>query len=82
MVIKRKTVWENSRNFGPVKIDLFASRLNCKVNRFYSYNLEPEAIGIDTFSYRWSNEIFYAFPPFAIISKVLSKIEAEMQQGY
>ena len=68
-------------NFGPVTIDLFASRVNCKVNRYYSYNLEPEAIGIDAFSYCWSNEIFYAFPPFAIISKVLSKIEAEMATG-
>ena len=29
----------------------------------------------------WSNEIFYAFPPFAITSKVLSKIEAEMATG-
>ena len=69
------------RNFGPVTIDLFASRVNCKVNRYYSYNLEPEAIGIDAFSYCWSNEIFLAFPPFAIISKVLSKIEAEMATG-
>ena len=62
-------------------IDLFASRVNCKVNRYYSYNLEPEAVGIDALSYCWSNETFYAFPPCAIISKVLSKIEAEMATG-
>ena len=68
-------------NFDPVINNLFASRVNCKVNRYYSYNLEPEAIGIDVFSYCWSNETFYAFPPFSIISKVLSKIEAEMATG-
>ena len=68
-------------NLGPVTINVFASRVNCKVNRYYSYNLEPEAIEIDAFSYCWSNETFYAFPPFSIISKVLSKIEAEMATG-
>ena len=55
--------------------------MNCKVNRYYSYNLELEAVGIDAFSYCWSNETFYAFPPFAIISKVLSKLEAEVATG-
>ena len=69
-------------NFGPVTIDLFASRVNCKINRYYSYNLEPEAIEIDAFSYCWSNETFYAFQLFAIISSVLSKIEAEMANSY
>ena len=69
-------------NFGPVTIDLFASHVSCKVNRYYSYNLEPEAIEIDAFSYCWSNETFYAFPLFAIISNVLSKIEAEMANSY
>ena len=69
-------------NFGPVINDLFASRVNCKVSRYYSYNLEPKAIGmLDAFSYCWSNETFYVFPPFSIISKVLSKIEAEMATG-
>ena len=78
----KKTFFEKIvGSFGPVTTDLFASRVNCKVNRYYSYNLEPEALGIDAFSYCWSNEILYAFPPFAIISKVLSKIEAEIATG-
>ena len=53
---------------GPVTTDLFASRVNCKGNRYCSYNFEPEAIGIDAFSYRWINETFYAFPQFALMS--------------
>ena len=76
--LKEKFFQKIKGNFGQVTTDLFASRVNCKVNRYYSYNLEPEDIGIDAFSYRWSNETFYAFPPFAIISKVLSKVEVEM----
>ena len=63
MVIIKKLFKKIVGNFGPVTIDIFASRVNCKVNRYYSYYLEPEAIGIDAFSYRWSNEVLYAFPP-------------------
>ena len=60
-------------NFGPVTTDLFTSRVNCKVNRYYSYNLEPETISIDAFSYRWSNEIFYEFPPLAKYPRFFQK---------
>ena len=59
--LKEKLFEKIVGNFGPETIDLFASRVNCKVNRYYSYNLEPEAIGTDAFAYCWSNEIFYAF---------------------
>ena len=43
-------------NFGPVITDLFASRVNCKVNRYYSHSLEfnhrkKKTIRIDAFSY-------------------------------
>ena len=70
-------------NFGPVITDLFASRVNCKVNRYYSHSFEfnhrkKKTIGIDAFSYCCSNETFYAFLSFAIIPKVLSKIQADM----
>ena len=79
--MKKKFFEKIVGNFGPVTIDLFASRVNCKVNQYYSYNLEADVIGTDAFSYCWSNEILYAFPPFAIIAKVLSKIEAEIATG-
>ena len=71
-------------NFDPVTIDLFASRVNCKKNWYYSYNLEPEAIGIDAFSYCWNNETFYAFPSFSMISKArfYQKLKQKWQQGY
>ena len=59
--LKEKLFEKIVGNFGPVTIDLFASRVNCKVNRYYSYNLEPEAIGIDASFYCWSNEMFYVF---------------------
>ena len=55
--LKEKLFEKIVRNFGPVTTDLFASRVNCKVNRYFSHNFEPEAIGIDPFSYCWNNEI-------------------------
>ena len=47
--LKEKLFEKIVRNFGPVTIDLFASCVSCKVNRYYYYNLELEAIGIDAF---------------------------------
>ena len=63
----KEKLFEKIAGNGPVTTDLFASWVNCKVNQYYSYDPElAEAIGIDAFSYCWSNETFYAFPPFAI----------------
>ena len=50
--LKEKFFEKTVENFGPVTTDLFASRVNCEVNRYYSYSLEPESIWADAFSYR------------------------------
>ena len=55
--LKEKLFEKIVQNFGPVTIDLFAYHVNCKVNRYYYYNLESEAIGIDAFSYCCSNGV-------------------------
>lgn len=55
-------------------IDLFASRLNAKVERFVSWQPEPGAMAIDAFSISWSNLKCYAFPPFSLLPQVLRKI--------
>ena len=67
--------------YGPVIIDLFASRINAKVGRFYSYTLDPEACGHDTFSFSWQQEHFYTFSPFSCIPQVINKIELESGTG-
>jgi ribonuclease HI len=35
--------------FGQPEVDLFASRLNKKVSRFYSWLPDPESVGVDVF---------------------------------
>ena len=54
-------------------IALFASRGKDQVKRFYSLCLDPLVSGVDTFSFDWSQDIIYAFPPFDLIPLALLK---------
>ena len=62
-----------SQTFVP-EIDLFASRLNAKSDKFVSWHPEPGAMAIDAFTLRWTNMSCYAFPPFSLLPQVLAKI--------
>ena len=55
-------------------IDLFASRTNTQLKRFCSFRPDPECQTVDSFTISWTDEIFYAFPPFICIPKVIQKI--------
>ncbi len=55
-------------------IDLFASRLNKQLELYVSWNPDPDAWAVDAFSFEWTNHLFYAFPPFSLISRVLQKV--------
>ena len=59
---------------GQPTIDLFTSRGNNKVKRFYSFYPDPLASGVDAFSFDWSQDIIYAFPPFNLIPFALQTI--------
>ena len=58
-------------------IDMFASRLNYQIKPFVSWHPDPEAKSHDAFSIQWKGYPSYCFPPFALINRVLRKIEAE-----
>lgn len=55
-------------------IDMFASRLNRKVNKFVSWRPDPEAYSVDAFSTDWNSLLMYAFPPFRVIPNVVQKL--------
>ncbi|XP_061179377.1 uncharacterized protein LOC133188003 [Saccostrea echinata] len=57
---------------GNCDIDLFASKDNQQLEKYYSYTPDPNAVGVDAFAH--SGEIF---PPFSVISSVLKKIKEE-----
>ena len=70
-----KSVFEGiSTVWGPFKVDMFASRLNAQVNDYVSYQPDPFAKHVDAFTMSWTNNYFYAFPPFSCINLCLSKI--------
>ena len=62
-------------------IDLFASKHNKQIEKFISYQPDPEAFWVDAFSLDWGRLDFYAFPPFNIILRVLRKIREDKAVG-
>lgn len=67
--------------FGTPEIDLFASRINKKCQKYISWEIDPESVNIDAFTVSWKELKFYAFPPFALICKVLNKIIIDQAEG-
>ena len=60
--------------FGTPHVDLFASRLNRKLNRYFSWRPDPFCCGVNAFAHPWDNIYGYAFPPFNQMSKILYKL--------
>ena len=57
-------------------IDLFATSLTARLPVFFAPAWEPNAAGVDAFLQPWDNLQAYAFPPIAIIKRVLLKLRA------
>lgn len=64
-----------SQTFVP-EVDLFASRLNAKSDKFISWHPDPGAMAFDAFSVSWSNMSCYAFPPlwFSLLPRMLAQV--------
>jgi len=60
--------------FGKPSIDLFASRINKQIEKYVSWQPEPEAWAVDSFSINWNNYYYYIFPPFSMIGQTTAKI--------
>lgn len=72
--VSDKSFKEIVDTWGTPDIDLFASRLNHKVSKFISWCPEPNCFDVDALSTHWGGlGLCYAFPPFSLIGKVLSK---------
>ena len=65
------------KRFGTPQVDIFASRLNKQIARFYSWQPDPSAAAVDAFTVSWTYDYIYAFPPFSIIPRVLQKIQLD-----
>ena len=60
-------------------VDLFATKFNHRLPLYCSPVPDPHALGQDALSLDWSSLISYAFPPFALLNRVIRK--ARMEQA-
>ena len=57
------------------QVDLFATRFNNKLPQFVSPVPDPQAWAVDALSLSWEHLDPYAFPPAAILGKVVEKLQ-------
>jgi hypothetical protein len=61
-----------------ISTDLFASRWNTQTKRFFSWEYDERAIGVDSLSHaREGRDTFYAYPPHALLPRLLHKVTHE-----
>ena len=60
--------------------DLFVSRLTSQLVDYISWRPDPGAIHTDTFTINWATLRGYAFPPFNLISKTLTKFTIDQTE--
>jgi hypothetical protein len=61
-------------------VDLFASRITRKFDKYVSRYRDPFAWKIDAFSFEW-REIVYMFPPICLISHTIQKFLADQVEA-
>ena len=63
--------------WGPIEVDLFASRLTHQCRAYFSWWPDPSALATDAFLQDWSQVKGYANPPWNLIGRVLSQIQSQ-----
>lgn len=63
--------------WGPFTVDLFATRLNAQLPRYFSFRPDPGASALDALAQPWLPERAYGNPPFGLAGKVLRKVREE-----
>ena len=59
--------------FNP-KVDLFATRLKKKIDKYVSWMLDPYCIALNAFNFSWKPHKIYPFVPFSLVGAALSKL--------
>jgi hypothetical protein len=58
-----------------IDIDLFASRWNTQAKKFFSWEHDNKAIGVDSLSHAWDGTgTLYAYPPQALLPRIFHKV--------
>ena len=64
------------QRFGPLQVDLFASRISAQLPRFFSWRSDPQEEATDAFLQSWEGRN-YSNPPWALIPRVLLQVRAQ-----
>ncbi len=76
-MLDKDVFFQLNRLWGPLLVDLFASRLTCQCEMFYSWRPDPCAAATDAFLQDWSELKVYANPPWNLVGRVLTKVQIE-----
>lgn len=66
--------------WGPLKINAFASRENKRLPKYWSRQIDPGALAQDAFMQKRPKTGLYLHPPWKLIPKVLRKIDEDQVQ--
>ena len=66
-----------NQHWGPLEVDLFATRFSAQLDQFYSWRADPEAMATDAFTQHWGAIQAFSHPPWCLISRVLMKTQME-----
>ena len=75
--LDRQTFVSINKLYGPLEVDLFASRLTNQCRRYFSWRPDPFAEATDAFLQDWRNTKGFANPPWNQISRVLIKTQVQ-----
>ena len=63
--------------WGPLEVDLFASRQSTQCQHYFSWRPDPSAEATDAFLQTWTYMRGYANPPWNLVGKTLSQIQTQ-----
>jgi len=63
--------------FGPMEVDLFATRLTAQCQCYFSWQPDPSAEATDAFLQSWTNMRCYTNPPWNLIGRTLAQVQSQ-----
>ena len=67
-------ITENQQPFGPLDMDLFASRLSTQCPHYFSWRPDPYALATDAFLQDWTAMNCYVNPLWNLVGRVLAQV--------
>lgn len=61
-----------------MEVDLFVAAWSSQLVKFASWQPQPGAWAVNAFTFSWKNLWAYAFPPFSLILRCISKVKREL----